>query len=101
MFVLYDEYGFENIKKQVDISLFIDVDEEKCHHRLVARKVEVLNAFGSQQQGGRSREDSEKHYERVDKVNIMRIIGRKNRADILLKVDDGNLFSSLEFGSIS
>lgn len=76
MLLLHDQLGFEKIQELLDICLFIDVPMETCHKRVVDRKA----------LGGRSRDDAEAHYERVDKPNIIRVLETKHRAHILLYV---------------
>jgi pantothenate kinase len=76
MFLLFNENGFDKIQELLDICLFVDVELEECHRRLVDRKTS----------GGRDRADSEAHYERVDKPNIIRVLQTKHRADLILYV---------------
>lgn len=81
MLLLHDEDGFEDIRNHLNASLYLDVDEEECHRRVVDRKVA----------GGRDRADAERHYLRVDRPNVLRVSQRKERADILLRLGSDGL----------
>jgi len=82
MLLLHDDERFKCIKEHLDECLFLEVDEESCHKRVVARKV----------LGGRDRDDAERHYERVDLPNVMRINQTKERASLILHLGpDGEI----------
>lgn len=81
MLLLLDDFGFEDVKKKLDIVLFLDVSEERCHTRLVERK----SIFGRI-----SKEEAEMHYERVDKKNVQRVLQTKKYAHVLLKMEHLN-----------
>lgn len=72
MLLLYNELEYYKIKNLLDIVIFVEEDMERCHKRLIDRKVS----------GGRDRNDSEIHYERVDKPNIIRVNNTKENANL-------------------
>ncbi len=77
MLLLHNKDGYEAIREKLDVCLCLEVDMELCHKRLVDRKVLA----------GRDREDSERHYRRVDSPNHERVEATKHRADLVLVMD--------------
>ena len=63
LFLLFDDFGFEEVKKMIDVSIFVQVGLEICKERVVSRKVQT----------GRSKSDAEKHFMRVDRQNWIQI----------------------------
>lgn len=80
MFILLDTFGFEEVKHQMDITLFLNVPEEYCHQRVVERK----------SKGGTSKEDAEAHFQRVDKPNIQRVFCTQTKATFSLNLQELN-----------
>jgi len=85
MLLLYDQLEYPKIKDLLDICIFVEEDMERCHKRLIDRKVS----------GGRDREDSEAHYERVDKPNIVRVNNTKERADLRVLFEEGKIIGCI------
>jgi len=79
MLLLHDVPKFSETAKILDFVLYLDVEMEECHQRVVARKVN----------GGRNPKDAESHFQRVDKPNIERVAQSIQRADIIIKMKNG------------
>ena len=85
MLLLEDSPIFEEIALLLDFVFYLDAPMEECHQRVVARKVKA----------GRTIQDAEAHYQKVDKPNIHRIQKAKLRAPAVLTLNNG-LISKLE-----
>jgi pantothenate kinase len=70
---------WNEVRDNLDLSVFLDVDEDECHKGIVERKVK----------GGRTREDAEAHFERVDIKNIRLITSGAHKANVILTLHNG------------
>ena len=76
-FLLDSEDGWAAVRPMLDLTLFIDTDDQSCKERLLKRHVT----------GGRNEEEGLQHFDRVDRPNFERVRKSAGCADLLLSMD--------------
>jgi len=74
-YLLLDENGWEQVRPRLDLRLFISIPLEAIRPHIIERHV----------RGGRSADDAERHFERVDRRNYEFCIPTMQRADVVIE----------------
>jgi hypothetical protein len=75
-FLLLDEPGFRDLRRQFDFAVFVECGEELTRDALIGRFTK----------GGRDKQDALRHVEEVDLPNWRRVMAARMPAEIVLRV---------------
>jgi hypothetical protein len=87
-YLLYRRDGWEGVAGLFDLRIFLSSPPGGNREPMIARHM----------RGGRSREDAERHYERVDEPNARLIAATCSEADILAQVDENYAVRAIAAG---
>lgn len=82
-YLLHDGPGYAEMLELFDVKIYLDADFETAKQGVIARHI----------RGGRTPEDAEQYFERVDSKNYELVKKTSGRADIVVKRSPDNILS--------